>query len=79
MTYGKERMFTVYFMKEKASFDPCFHQNKVQVDSLGSYLQELEADEKWQLDSIRVSAYASPDGPTRMNDSIANLRGWNLS
>mgnify|MGYP002564439895 CR=1 FL=1 len=79
LTYGKERMFTVYFMKENASFDPCFHQNKVQVDSLGSYLRELEADEKWQLDSIRVSAYASPDGPTRMNDSISNLRGWNLS
>ena len=77
-SYGKERVFTFYFAQEKAQLDLHFLNNKEAVDSLAAYLRELEENGKWKVDSVRIKAYASPDGPTRMNDSIANLRGENL-
>lgn len=77
-SFSKERVFTFYFAQEKAQLDLHFLNNKEAVDSLAAYLREVEGNGKWKIDSVRVKAYASPDGPTRMNDSIANLRGENL-
>lgn len=72
---GKERSFTVQFTQDETQINPSYRNNKAVLDSLAAYLRDLDRDLLWKVDSIKVVSYASPDGPTQMNDSIANLRG----
>ncbi len=44
------------------------------IKAMEKYLKDVKATENMELKSIEVQSYASPDGPLKLNDKLANSR-----
>lgn len=44
------------------------------IKAMEKYLKDVKAAENMELKSIEVQSYASPDGPLKLNDKLANSR-----
>jgi hypothetical protein len=49
--------------------------SKADIKALQSFLTEANSNERKQIAGIDIQAYASPDGPTDLNESLSTNRG----
>ncbi|MDE7381412.1 MAG: DUF3575 domain-containing protein [Muribaculaceae bacterium] len=66
----------VYFSINRGIFDPAFDNNRSVADSLIEKISAAAAAHK--LTHIDIHSYASPDGPIKLNERLAEMRGNTL-
>jgi hypothetical protein len=50
---------------------------KDEINTLENFIKETANEESLELKGVKVSAYASPDGPETLNEKLSNERGKN--
>jgi hypothetical protein len=65
---------TMYYPMQKAALDKK-EQKKADVATFVSNVQAAANDANTKIKSIEVASYASPDGPTDMNENLVDGRG----
>ncbi|TLX75022.1 hypothetical protein E9993_11575 [Labilibacter sediminis] len=63
----------IYFLIQQAALRGT-ELRKEEISALKEYIEEAEATENKEFKGVSISAYASPDGPTDLNTSLAEKR-----
>lgn len=64
----------IEFPQGKACIDPQLGNNPGEIDRIKGNFRELLVNETFDLDSICVEAYASPEGAARSNEALSERR-----
>lgn len=64
----------IEFPQGKANIDPQLGNNPGEIDRIKGNFRELLVNETFDLDSICVEAYASPEGAARSNEALSERR-----
>lgn len=67
------------FAQGKADIDESLGHNHDEIARIKSNLLDLLMNEKFDLDSITISSFASPEGTIRMNDALSLRRARSAS
>jgi len=69
----EEKLADIYFLIQQASIRGT-ELRKEEIAALKDFIKEAEAAENKEFKGVQISAYASPDGPTDLNTSLASKR-----
>ena len=69
----------IEFAQGKSIVDESLGHNKEEMDRIKSIMADIIADERFDLDSILVSAYASPEGTEANNQKLSKARSQAIS
>lgn len=67
------------FQVGKADIVPTLEDNAMEIDIVASNLRDVLENEKFDLDSILIRSYASPEGSVASNDALALRRAASAS
>ena len=74
---GKQATFDVYYAVNKAGVIPSFSDNTQQIADLQDFMEQAQ-DSTTHISAIHIVGYASPDGNTKDNDTLAMHRAQSL-
>ncbi len=69
----EEKLADIYFLIQQASIRGT-ELRKEEIAALKDFIKEAQAAENKEFKGVQISAYASPDGPTDLNTSLASKR-----
>lgn len=69
----------IEFAQGKSIVDESIGHNKDEMDRIKSIMADIMADERFDLDSIIISAYASPEGTEVNNQKLSKARSQAIS
>ncbi|MBQ9462982.1 MAG: hypothetical protein IJU68_04920 [Bacteroidales bacterium] len=64
----------IEFRQGKAAIDPELGHNPEEIGRIKNNIRSLIANEEFELDSITIAAFASPEGAVRANDYLSEKR-----
>lgn len=74
---GKHAEFDLYYAKSHSDIAPSFSENPQQIAELKSFMEQTK-DTAMHISAIHIVGYASPDGNSTKNDSLASKRAQSL-
>lgn len=74
-----ESLWKIDFPSGKSEIDPGYADNSRELSSIESTLRRLLTDSVFEMDSVTVSASASPEGSYAMNDALSGRRAASVS
>ena len=69
----------IEFAQGKSIVDESLGHNREEMDRIKSIIADIMADERFDLDSILISAYASPEGTEANNQKLSKARSQAIS
>ena len=69
----------IEFAQGKSVVDESIGRNKEEMDRIKSIMADIMADDRFDLDSILVTAYASPEGTEANNQKLSKARSQAIS
>ena len=74
---GKQASFDVHYAINKSNVVASYSDNPQQMDDLKDFMAQAQ-DSTMHISAIHIVGYASPDGNTKQNDSLASHRAQSL-
>lgn len=74
---GKQASFDVHYVINKSNVVPSYSDNPEQMEDLKDFMQQTQ-DSTMHISAIHIVGYASPDGNTEQNDTLASHRAQSL-
>ncbi len=74
---GKHAEFDVHYAVNKANIVPAYSDNTQQIAELKDFMAQTK-DTTMHISAIHIVGYASPDGNTKENDTLASKRAQSL-
>lgn len=74
---GRQAEFDVHYAINKANITPDYSDNSQQISELKDFMDQTK-DSTMHISTIHIVGYASPDGNTTQNDSLASHRAQSL-
>ena len=74
---GKHAEFDVHYAVNKANIVPAYSDNNQQIENLKEFMTQAK-DTTMHISAIHIVGYASPDGNTKQNDTLASKRAQSL-
>ncbi len=74
---GKNAEFDVHYAINKANIVPSYSDNTQQIAELKDFMAQSQ-DSTMHISAIHIVGYASPDGNTTLNDTLASKRAQSL-
>lgn len=74
---GKQASFDVHYAINKSNVVPTYSDNPEQIEDLKDFMMQTQ-DSTMHISAIHIVGYASPDGNTTQNDSLASHRAQSL-
>ena len=73
-TYTEEREAQIHYLVNSAVVRPS-ELTKEEVKSLEAFISDITKDPKKEAKETKIIAYASPEGPTKINENLSTNRG----
>lgn len=74
---GKHAEFDLHYAVNQSKINPSFSDNTEQIAELKDFMAQTK-DTTMHISAIHIVGYASPDGSTKQNDSLASQRAQSL-
>ena len=74
---GKHAEFDLHYAVNQSKINPSFSDNTEQISDLKDFMAQTK-DTTMHISAIHIVGYASPDGNTKHNDSLASQRAQSL-
>ena len=74
---GRHAEFDVHYAINKANITPTYSDNPQQISDLKDFMAQTQ-DTTMHISTIHIVGYASPDGNTSQNDTLASHRAQSL-